>query len=392
MNLLLVGTAALLFLLPAVAEGQVRSGSRLTRSSIRVLLCTILVSAGLTVYPVPAFAQVAARSPLRITSERALPESLRKAIDVRWATDQSVFLALLTQGVAQAPVQENGPAQTEMIPGMYRPGGFWLSSRLAASPLYLVASAPGRSLTWKSLATGERIEDYYEFVVDLDVTGDRILLLGAVKDEKGTFSPDGAIAWVGTIGKKLSGMKPLLYDAAGRGAPNLNACATFEMGAVRFLPNGSFIVVPGAQPGAHLFNSGGKLIRTWDTGLLGIDTDCHGLRGQQMQQMAVDYGKRAAWLNQRRTLEDILPLPEGPGLIVRKAGPGKKVSWELIVLGSGQPFRHTIPIVSQSELDHLKGDVRGDRIVFLVSAFEKDGMRTRVPRLVSAKWEHSKGR
>jgi hypothetical protein len=95
---------------------------------------------------------------------------------------------------------------------------------------------------------------------------------------------------------------------------------------------------------------------------------------------------RAAWLNQRRILDDILPLQQGPGLVIRSVSQGQ-VHWTLKVLtkGGGIPT-YNIPLKSQNELSTLKGDVRGNKIVFVMSAFKKDAMTSEISRLVIAQY------
>lgn len=70
-------------------------------------------------------------------------------------------------------------------------------------------------------------------------------------------------------------------------------------------------MVPGVQPGIHLYNAEGNLIRTWDSELVGLDTDCSTLSPEQIRRYATGWLPRVAWLNQRRTLDEILPLSDG---------------------------------------------------------------------------------
>jgi len=226
--------------------------------------------------------------------------------------------------------------------------------------------------------------------MDIDVAGDRLLVLGTRMDYNAPsghqFAPDGTIAWIGSLDKDLSDLRPVLADARGAGAPDYSACSTFGMGAVRFLGAGSFIVVPGVQPGAYLYDARARLVRTWDTVGLGLDSDCASLTEEQIGTMAVDFTARAAWLNRRRTLEEVLPLPEGPGLVVRRVVEGR-VRWRLEVLGnSGVVGSYEIPIVPDSLRTHLRGDVRNGKIAFLVVSHSESVSDHRHPpsRLVIA--------
>jgi hypothetical protein len=319
---------------------------------------------------------------LRILSDRTLPPALfLTAIDVRWASDRSVYLPAGRKGTFEVPLEENGKVK-EMIPGEGKTGGFFFANRVAVSSQYLVVGSPVYAVTWRKLTQPARSEEAFDNVEDLDVFEDRLLVLGARRDDQGNYAPEGAIAWLGSLSKGLSDLRPVLYDRAGPGAKTFGSCLNFEIGAVRFLRDGSFLVVPGVQPGAHLYNAAGKLVRTWDTGALGLDTDCSSLRHEQARRLAVDPAARFDWVNQRRILEDILPLPQGPGLIVRKVVQGQ-IRWELKIL-SDEIATYEIPVPSERPLAHLRGDVRGNKIALLVYERDRSGFTKIAPRLLVA--------
>lgn len=318
---------------------------------------------------------------LRILSDRVLPPALVKAEDVRWASDTSVYLALMTDGTVEVPIIQDKTEPREMIPGKAR-AGFWFNSKLAVSAEYLVVAGPMFGLTWRTLTQPSRREEYFDCISDVDVQGDRLLVMGARRDEKGDFAPDGAIAWMGSLSKQLADLRPILYDSAGAHAPHLDACSTFGMGAVRFLADGSFLIVPGVQPGAHLYDSRERLVRTWDTVALGLDSDCASLSRPEFERLGVDIEQRVAWLNRRHTLDDILPLPSGPGLIVRRAS-GDRTGWSLVVLGKTVETV-TIPFSIPSRDGHLKADIRGNKVVFLMYDHGKHRPVIEPPRLVVA--------
>lgn len=293
-------------------------------------------------------------------------------MDVRWAGDHSVYLAVGQAGTFEVPLGLKPPFKTAVV-GATDPAGFWLASRVAVSSDYLVVSALLRSLTWQKRSGGKRHEASVEAIPDIDVYHDRLLVLGARFDDKRRLAPDGAIAWLGSLDQELRDWKPVLFSASGPGAQPMNACSTLELGAVRFLADGSFLVVPGVEPGAFLYDSQGKLLRTWDTVALGLDAeDCPKMTYEQQVQLA-NPDVRFPWLNRRRTLDDILPLPQGPGLVVRSVAQGR-THWILKVLkkdGGVETF--DLPVPSATALSHLRGDRRGRRLVLLVSEYGKTG-------------------
>ncbi len=308
--------------------------------------------------------------------------ALQTAVDVRWAGESSLYLSLLREGAAEASLDLTHPRIVKMIPGMREPGGAF-SYFLGASSDYLVTSGPFW-ITWRMIAAPSRSEDAFDSIQDLDVSKDQLLIVAARRDEKGRFAPEGAIAWIGSLRRGLAGLKPVAFDATGPGGRNLGACSTFHMGGARFMKDGSFLVVPGVQPGIHLYSPDGKLLRTWDSATVGLDSDCGSLSEEQVSRYSTDWLGRAAWLNQRRILDDILPLQQGPGLVIRSVSQGQ-VHWNLKVLTkAGGVATYNIPLKSQNELATLKGDVRGDKIVFVMSAFKKDAMTSEISRLVIA--------
>lgn len=322
---------------------------------------------------------------LRILWDKPLPSALAKSVDIRWASDHSVYLAMLKEGTVEVSLSPPGADVKEIVPGNLKPGGFWGSSRLGASTEFFVVAGPAFSLTWAPRAAGavRKEEGGFDFIEDIDVGGDRLLILGASRDEKRNFAPEGAVAWLGSLDKGLQDWRPVVFDALGPGAPSLANCGNFALGAVRFLADGSFVVFPGFQPGLHLFDRAGKLLRTWDTMAWGFAADCSKLNREEARRIHPPR-PRIAWLNQLQTLDDILPLSEGPGLIVRRVVQGR-VLWHLKVIPlQGEARTYEIPIEPQNPQAHLHGDVRAGTIVFLVHALGDDFMSVRVPRVAVA--------
>jgi hypothetical protein len=346
-----------------------------------VLLCllTFLPAAGATP-PAQAgkatpIAPGAAPSPapaLHILSDTVLGDQpLRWAVDVRWASDHSVVLALRKSGVAEYNLDgKSSPKQ--LIPGEKAPGGFWQSQHVGISSRYLAAGAWLFSMTWQPLNSVVRKEEAFEGIHDLDVDGSRVAVVGSRRDAQGKFSPDGAIAWLGSLDKNLADLKPLVFDARGPGAPSMNACGSLLLGATRFLSDGSLLVVPGVQAGIYHFNAQGKLLQTLDTLALGIDTDCAGLDKESAARMGHDVPYRLGWVNERRIVDDVLPLPTGAGLLIRSIQQGQ-VRWVLKVLRpDGSLTIYDVPVRAPNAFAHLKGDVRQGRLVLLLWGYPPD--------------------
>jgi hypothetical protein len=303
---------------------------------------------------------------LHILSDKVLGESLlRSAVDVRWASNQSVVLALRKNGVVEYNL-DGKSAPKSMIPGEGAPGGFWDSHHVGISSQYLVAGSWLFTMTWRPLASAVRQEEAFDGIHDLDVHQNRVAVVGARRNAQGDYSPDGAIAWIGSLDKNLSDLKPLIFDAKGPGAPTMGACATFFLGSTRFLSDGSLLVVPGVQPGISRFDLQGKLLQTLDTVALGIDTDCSSIGKEMGPKMAHEVPLRLAWINARRIVDDVLPLPAGPGLLIRRVQQGE-VRWMLKVLHpDGRVVVYDVPVHAENAFSHLKGDVRAGRLILLL--------------------------
>lgn len=328
----------------------------------------VVASSAPAVAPTSLPASPATASAFGILSDITLPAAFEWASDVRWASDKSVYLGVGFVGTFEVSLDAGGPPPKEMIPGRSKPGGYWASQKIAGSSRFLAAAGPALSVTWRPIADPAREEEPFDFIQALDVQDNRLAILGARRSEDGlTYAPDGAIAWIGSLDKKLADLRPVLYDISGPGARNMGRCGSVPLGAVRFLPDGSLVVAAGVQAGVNQYDRDGKLIRTWDTPPLGIDAACGGMTDDvQAHRIVGRAASRNAWLNQWRTIDTLLPLPEGPGLVVRRAENGR-TRWDLKILRvDGAVQSVSIPIEGSSEFFHLESDVRGGMIVFLL--------------------------
>jgi hypothetical protein len=313
----------------------------------------------------------------QVLSQTVVPTELKAAMDVRWASGDSLYFALGGKGVVQAALAigsgpDRGPSIKEVIPGKTKPGGLWLTYHVAASSDYLVAAPPAFELAWRRLSDPALVEEPFEYIHGIDVRGGQLAVVGLRSDQKRNFSPDGAIAWVGSLDQGLTDLRPIVFSATGPGASGILSCGSFGLGAVRFLADGTLLVVAGVQPGASLFSATGQLIRTWDTTALGIDTDCGSLTNGQAAKLGVDYRQRVAWLDRRRTVDAILPLQQGAGLVIRTVE-NHITRWDLRILHpDGTWATLPLPLRGVSTWSHLRGDVRDGKLVLLL--YEDSGM------------------
>jgi hypothetical protein len=341
-------------------------------------LSALIAVAGCWGATVPAHPQSIAASPARpalhILWDQELLSSPSPAMDVRWASDHTVFVAWFRHGVSELALDGKFTARRNLFPDINTLGSLPVDF-LAASTDYVVASSIFKTLGFRARAAGNGRVSIARvpigIVQSLDLAGNRLLLLG---DPVPKANLGAGVVWLGPLTHTpAQDLKPILYDVAGARAPNLVNCAHLLLGAARFLPDGSFIVVPGFQPGAHLFGPSGRLLRSWDTLELGLDADigCPGITDEKIAEFGRSAGARGAYVNQYHVLDGVLPLAQGPGLIVRSVVDGK-VHWQVVVLQPAGHLVYDVPFTGGLPYDRLRGDVQGDRIVLLLGPHEFD--------------------
>ncbi len=301
---------------------------------------------------------------LRHVKSVSLPETMITR-DVRWASASEVYVSEGKRGVVRIPLDSPSHGAS-VLPGGDR-GGFPVSGRIAVGHKHLVVAASLGVVGWIPLdGTAQKIR-YRALltVMDIDAHGDTAAVLGADRGDLLGLARDGTIAWIGSLSKGLSSMRPLMKGRSDPGGKDMARCSIFETGAIRFMTDGSLVVVPGVEPGIYRYSPSGKLMQTWDTEPLGIVDNCS-IDDDELHLLARDFARRNEWFASRILLDDILPLPSGPGLLLRRVENGV-TKWDLVVLryGKGKPERIPVPLMMPTPRAHVRGDVRGNRIVLL---------------------------
>lgn len=309
---------------------------------------------------------------LTIEADYALPAATGSAWDIRWIGDASVFVAL-TEGVSEVSLLEGRVT----VKPVTRRGTF---VRLGTSNEYLAGGAPFGPFGWMRRSAPEKTAGSSRLatLVDLDVWRDRVLLLGAARDALGQWSPDGAIAFAGSL-STAAALRPVHF-ARSKNAMTMANCEFLELGAVRFLSDGRFVIVPGVEPGVFLYSAEGRLLRTWDTEDLGFVDRCT-LDAAQRRELGGNPLPRFAWLNARAVLDDLIVIGDSPALIIRSVR-GGMARWELVTLGAGTPVRTALPLTGRGPDTHLRADVRGDRIALLLFDYTAPPAKPRPSRIV----------
>lgn len=351
-----------LALLPWVMAGSVLAGPPLP--SLRLVSDLAL--------PRPHWATPGGVQPSLRSATPAYGKSfLNWSADIRWDDDGHVLVAGIRDGTFRVPVAPSDRTPLERVyPPLPQAGALASQVYLGASSQYLVTAAPAHMVSWISRAPSALrpivTDNGFDSINDIDVLGDRVLVLGLRRDSKGTIAADGAVAWTARLGEKLTDLRTVQVSSSGPGARGMDWCTDMQMGKVRFLADGSFVVVPGAEPGVFVRDASGKLTRTVPAELVGFDAGCP-LSEQEMLRLSVDVRGRYRWLNQQRALDEVLALPGGGiGFLIRSRSQ-EKTAWSLTVLSpAGRMTTYQVPVTSPSEYARLAGDARGNRIAFLL--------------------------
>jgi len=332
-----------------------------------------------------AAAGVAAPSIITVREVELPPNTT--AMDVRWASDKSVYVVDFRKGLLETELDDVAKQKTLLAGGRLSPAlagtttSLFLPEFLGVSRDYVVVGAPLRQIAWREREASTFSQEVFADAFDVDVWKDRAVVYGVRGDAYGKWGSVGATLWL----VSLSPGRLYFNGITASPALAVHRCAFPGIGVVRFFPDGRFIYVPGVEPGMQLFDSAGRLIRTWSTEPLGVDDHCR-ITEAQAEAFGESSDLRAQWMNQRQIVQEVVPLPEGPLVIVRRVVNGA-TTWQGTLLAfDSKPVRVSIPITSPSPNAHLHADIKGDRIVFLISDLPTQKPVTVPARLVVARF------
>lgn len=299
---------------------------------------------------------------LKVRSETQLTGPLVDALDVRFADADTLILAAAKQGVFRRSL---ATGRTERILDGTAPDGFFYCSRLGYSSSFLVPGSPFAALAWRRNTPGATLSAQFPFdmILDLDVHGDTLAVLGARRADDGRWAPEGGIAWVGSLEKGLKDLRPIHYSETGSGAKALDRCHFFNTGAIRFLRDGSILVLPGVESGMYLYDQAGKLLKTWSSEGLYFDR-CE-FTEPQAHAMAIAPTALWRYLNARTILDDIIPLPGGIGVFTREFVQGK-MHFTLSFMKDGKVEQRLALPFTGGERSFVRADIRGKQIAVLI--------------------------
>lgn len=325
--------------------------------------------------------------PLRLLADQTLPASASNALDVRWTPNGKLRFTTMS-GVVEVDAKSRKDTATVAF-GSGKEGRCGTCSRLAHSAEFVATAFPVGQIAWSKIdapAVVQRLA--FHAIVDIDLHGHRLLIVGSRRDPAGRWAPEGAIAWIGSLRAGLADLKPVHYSSRGPDAMTVAQCGFLDPGAARFFDDGTFVIVPGVEPGVFLYDSKGKLQYTWDTAGLGIVDECDMPQEQRLLLMR-DPEARYHWLSRRKIVDDVLPFRDGPALLVREVR-GGVTHWRMVLLRrNAVPFQLDLPFSASSDVASLKADVRGNEIAFLIRTYGqwRKNYKATPARLILAEWQ-----
>ena len=318
------------------------------------------------------------------TQKIPLTRDLDYVCDVRWASRHEILIAagrkggyvvdLLTMGEKDATIGSR--VQDVEIEPM-----FW--AKLGASGQYTVVSDFAISMTWVGRTnqqswTHQSPRDL-NAIIDLDVHRDQMIWIGATREPGGLLCPDGSMAWISTLPE--FDPVPVHGCEDGGGCYSLDTLGFMELSHVRFLADGSFVVVPGTDDGMYLYSPNRRLERFWSNQELGVtpmdDATISAVDVDLRAQYAGDeLFRHQEWINKRSIIDEVVQIGDELYIVVRSTNENV-VSWSLSKLdrstGAVTQVQSYFP-VSHHPVAHLRADWFFGRLAVLIYTYpNKDG-------------------
>jgi hypothetical protein len=333
----------------------------------------ILAFLGVTLTALAVFAaEKGGEAPaLEVVGRFTLPEKAGEVlVDVHWASKDSIYLADLHGGVTEVKLKEGLPEIRRITPPAEQIG-LPVIQHVAISDKWMVAAHEGR-LAWKAMIGGDwAVKKNIGLYHDFDIRGDEIVMLGVPDHESSEHSPAGVV-WRANLSKGLEGSSrwDVLYESPEVARDETLMWQDATLGSVRFLPQGGVVVAPNFLPGVWLFSTSGGLKQRWSPEeLWGAEEgpEPSAVSGEEKgwkRGDVIDQRRLQQILAARRTVDEVLPLHEGPAIIVREPRAGQ-ARYRLGVLGAEIRW-YDIPIRNVTALARLRGDAdENGRIVLM---------------------------
>lgn len=339
-------------------------------ATLGLLLCSVLGAAAVAEETVekPPRLEVLARYPV--------PDMDDRIMDVQWAGKDSIYIALFDRGVVEVELREGLPELAHLFgtkpgkPNLRLPA----IDRFAISDTWIVAA--WNRFAWARRDSGggpaaasvqRTINGMFDFAVD-----DSTVVLWGRPDEAHWRKAKGGLLWKADLGKGLDTWEVLYENDEAAADPALVRENWTASGSVAFLGGGDIVLAPNAPrvlPTVLRFSSTGKLKETWTAGE--IWGDGSEILDDREEARWTDHRPRGgedyeAFLNNRRIVDAVLGLPEGPAIVVREPD-GGAARWRLAVLAPEIRW-YEIPVKNVSSAAQFTGDADVEGRIVMVGA------------------------
>lgn len=302
--------------------------------------------------------------------------------DLRWASNDSIFLGFELGGVTERRLTEGLPIERVVIPPRNEaPLGLALLN-LALSGSRLQAWAENDVASWIDTTASSsdqiRVKKMRGYFDDIDVRDDTIALLGYPTARH--FSESGqSFLWLGDLRSGLDQWTPLPALREDRGEfVSTPAFGTMGMrlGSVRFLANGDLLVVPAIKPGVYRISRTGKQRASWSQetlessllAALGANRIASTEEPLSLEAKGPTWESGSRYIaSQRFTIEDVVPIQKKGAIIVR-LGQGKDAHYYLGVLDADLDW-YSLPVTARATTDRIRSDYSSSnrKLVILVT-------------------------
>ena len=240
----------------------------------------------------------------------APPDGLSSAADVRWQADGSLLVGLRQNGIYS---WRPGARESELVVALAgttyrRAGRYGNYSRLGGGPtgnLVFAGDLFGvyRQRDGRIMA----LKTNLEIVGDLDHRNGWAVAVGLSRLSEPSPGPDDIwepyVAWLFDAEGGVRGLLPTRDGGAA-----LDACYPVELSVSRFVADDLVLVIPGAEPGAFLYDTDGMLRGTVDVGALSASRpNC----GPEQKPLLYKEEHRTAWLSRYRVIDEVAANGEG---------------------------------------------------------------------------------
>lgn len=346
-----------------------------------LLVCYVLLGR-----PVAAGSDSEEVPKLEVVARYEIPDLGDPITDVQWAGKESIYLGLFERGIIEVKLREGLPEVKHLL-GTQREGHPGLNGivRFAVSDEWVVGMH--NRFAWARRSSGggpavpmvqRNIAGPFDFALDRD-----IVVLWGRPDKEHWEEAKGGVLWRTRLSKGLDTWDPLYENDEIAANPDLVGENFDARGSVAF-HEGEILLAPNAPrvlPTVLRFSFSGKLKESWTPDEIWDDGRGEILDRGLDEEVArrngpLDEDSFKSFLGNRRIVEAVLSLPEGPAIVVREPGDGG-AQWRLALL-SPEVRWYEIPTPRVSSTAQFLGDADEEGRIVVVGAIRERTEHARV--------------